>query len=112
MSFMKQTTLLVVGILLSGVVLAGCTGAAQPSKTTPVAPAGSTTEAEAKKGTTTKTGVISQAGSQFFIQSAGEQPAPIDSYAVDLTQYVDQNVTITGQFSGNTLFVGSIESVQ
>lgn len=64
---------------------------------------------EDKVGTTTKTGVISQAGETFFLQESGKQPEPVESYSVDLSQYVGKTVTVSGQFSGNTLFVGSIE---
>ncbi len=64
---------------------------------------------EAKQGDTTLTGVITQQGEQFFITVPGQQPAAIDSYSVDLAQYKGQEVTVMGQYSGNTLFVGQVQ---
>lgn len=63
-----------------------------------------------KVGTTTKTGKISNSGGVFYLQEAGQTPKEIDSYAIDLTEYVGQTVTASGQYSGDTLFVGSIEA--
>ncbi len=62
-----------------------------------------------KKGDTVKTGKILQINSKFFIQEPGKPPADIDSYTVNLGSYVGQTVKITGEYSGDTLFVGKIE---
>lgn len=62
-----------------------------------------------KSGDTTKTGVISEAGGSYFLQEAGDTPRVVESYSVDLSQYVGQTVTVTGQYSGDTLFIGSLE---
>lgn len=62
-----------------------------------------------KSGTTTKTGKISLVGERFYLQEAGSTPKEIDSYVVDLNKYVDQTVTVSGQYSGDTLFVGSVK---
>jgi hypothetical protein len=80
---------------------------AMPAKTVPQTQPGTATTQ--KQGTTSKTGVITQAGGSFFIAAPGATPELIDSYSVDLAQYVGQSVTITGQFSGDTLFVGTVE---
>lgn len=63
-----------------------------------------------KVGTTTKTGIISNSGGVFYLQEAGQTPKEIDSYTVELSEYVGQSVTVSGQYSGDTLFVGTIES--
>lgn len=63
-----------------------------------------------KVGTTTKTGVISNNNNIFYLQETGQTPKEIDSYTVDLSEYVGQSVTVSGQYSGDTLFVGTIES--
>lgn len=65
--------------------------------------------ADQKVGDTTKTGTITQSGDMFFITVMGQEPEQIESYAVDLKKYVGQTVTVTGQFSGDTLFVGSVK---
>lgn len=63
----------------------------------------------AKSGTTTKTGEISKQGDRYYIEEAGQSPKEVDSYAVDLGMYLGQTVTVSGQYSGDTLFVGSVE---
>jgi hypothetical protein len=97
-------------IIVAGLVLTACTQSTSTTQTT----TGSTSTAGApaanqKSGDTTKTGVISEAGGKFFLQEAGGTPQMIESYAVDLSQYVGQTVTVKGQYSGDTLFVGSVE---
>lgn len=61
-----------------------------------------------KSGTTTKTGKITASDGKFYLQEVGQTPNEIDSYAVDLSEYANQTVTVSGQYSGDTLFVGSI----
>lgn len=100
---MMKKLLLLSFVLLSGVVFAGCIQQ-KPETTTNTPP--KTTE---KVGDTTKTGTISFADGRYFLAEAGQTPKEIDSYAVDLSAYVGQKVTVTGQYSGDTLFVGSIE---
>ena len=108
---MKATLLAVV--LGTSLVLAGCT-ATQPT----AAPAGTVNQAgdqdqpnaaEKKVGDTVMTGTISQVGEKNFITVAGQTPKEIESYLVQLSEYVGKTVTITGQYSGDTLFVGKIE---
>ncbi|MBU2543685.1 hypothetical protein KJ707_03955 [Patescibacteria group bacterium] len=65
--------------------------------------------AEQKRGDTSKTGMITQSGTTFFLNVTGQQAEIIESYAVDLSAYVGQTVTVTGQYSGDTLFVGKVE---
>ena len=62
-----------------------------------------------KAGITTKTGEISSTGGRYYLQESGQSPKEIDSYVVELETYVGQTVTVSGQYSGDTLFVGSIE---
>lgn len=101
--FTSLVVLAVAGVVLSGCSLPGTTPK-PASTTTKTAPA-----ANEKSGDTTKTGVITETGGKFFIKVAGAPvPVSIDSYAVDLATYVGKTVTITGQYSGDTLFVGSI----
>lgn len=62
-----------------------------------------------KIGDTSKTGVISENNGAFYLQEAGQTPAEIESYSVDLKQYIGQTVTVIGQYSGDTLFVGEVK---
>jgi hypothetical protein len=62
-----------------------------------------------KVGKTTKTGQVIQLGGKYNLQQTGQSPIPIDSYSVDLSTYLGKTVTITGEYSGDTLFVGAIQ---
>jgi hypothetical protein len=90
-------------VAVSGFAFAGC---GQQQTQQPAAQRGSATE---KVGDTTKTGVISFSDGRYFLAEAGQTPKEIDSYAVELSEYVGKTVTVTGQYSGDTLFVGSIQ---
>lgn len=108
MQLTRHASLVVLAVAMSGALLTGCgltkttTPAAQPA--TGGAPA-----AEQKVGDTTKVGTVSESSGRFYLNVTGQPPQEIDSYSVDLSGYVGQSVTVTGQFSGNTLFVGSIK---
>ena len=97
-------------VTVSFLTLSACT--AQPANSTATSSTTTATQTPAqnvvKQGTTTKTGKIIKLGGTFYIQEVGKQPAGIDSYKIDLSQYLNQTVTITGQYSGDTLFVGSV----
>lgn len=96
---------LVITVVLSSLVVTGCVGGGTTQSGDTTTPA-TTTE---KQGDTTRTGVLSQVNGTFFLQESGKLPEAIDSYSVDLSQYLGQTITVTGQFSGDTLFVGKIE---
>ncbi len=65
--------------------------------------------AENKVGETSLSGTLIQQGDDFFISQSGEEPTGVDSYDIKLTQYIGKEVTVTGQYSGNTLFVKEVE---
>ncbi len=94
------------GIVCASILLVGCTSKpAEPQTTTP-----STTNqsAAAKSGTTTKTGTVTKVGSKYLLKAAG-QSIDIDSYNIDLSQYAGKSVTLSGQYSGDTLFVSEVK---
>jgi hypothetical protein len=100
---MKKLFLL--GVVVStSVFFAGC--GQQPAAQNNAQQRTNTTE---KVGDTTKTGVISFSAGRYFLAEAGQTPKEIESYTVELGDYVGKTVTVTGQYSGDTLFVGSIE---
>jgi ABC-type Fe3+-hydroxamate transport system substrate-binding protein len=105
---MKTFTSLFI-VVLSAAVLTACTGSSTTPTTTTSNSAAGAPAADQKSGDSTKTGTITAAGGKFFLQEAGDTPREIESYAVDLNDYVGQTVTVTGQYSGDTLFVGSVE---
>jgi hypothetical protein len=74
----------------------------------PITMTNSNTNTTQKIGTITTIGKISSTDGKFYLQEAGQIPREIDSYAIDLTKYVGQTITVSGQYSGDTLFVGSV----
>ncbi len=105
---MKINIFLTVLLITGTVFLSGCTQSSAPVDTSGASQEGAPA-ADQKSGDTIKKGVISQNGGSFFLQETGSQPELIESYSVDLSEYVGQTVTVTGQYSGDTLFVGKIE---
>ena len=103
---MSRSLSLVFGVAGATLLLSACGPTASPSSA-PAAPAASAPTQ--KVGNTTKSGKIVKLGASYYIQEEGKQPAQIDSYQIDLSQYVDKTVTITGQYSGDTLFVGKVQ---
>ena len=103
-------------ILGAGFLLGGCSlnGQSNPAKSEQVkspqtANPGAPLQAEKKSGETRKTGTISTSQGKFFLAEPGQTPKEIESYQVTLADYVGQTVTVVGQYSGDTLFVGKIE---
>jgi uncharacterized protein (UPF0333 family) len=111
---MKQTLLVLImaAILISGGAFWFISSAKKNSQAMPattnsknVANPGATE----KSGTTTKVGKITGSDGKFYLQEAGQIAKEIESYVVDLSVYVGQTVTVSGQYSGDTLFVGSVK---
>ena len=102
----KFVLILVVFMVLAGGVFLWIQNAKKSVQKNPTT-SSSTTQ---KTGTTTKTGIISSSGGVFYLQESGQTPKEIDSYAINLADYLGQSVTVSGQYSGDTLFVGSIEA--
>ena len=101
------TTLTLVAV--SAVVLTACSGSSPSSTTTTPSSNAGAPAANQKSGDTTKTGVITSVNGTFFLQEQGSSPELVESYAVELSEYVGKTVTATGQYSGDTLFIGSVE---
>jgi len=96
-----KTKLLLLGVSIF--VFAGCSSAPTGQSNTNTSASPSTQ----KVGTTTKTGKIILLGKNYMIQTGGSQQA-IDSYNLDFSSYVGKTVTVSGQFSGDTLFVTKV----
>ncbi|MCA9369281.1 hypothetical protein KC721_03200 [Candidatus Woesebacteria bacterium] len=94
-------------LFVSGIFLSACMGIAPAD-----APNENGTPAlEEKSGDTNKTGMLVKQGEKYYIKAASGEMEEVDSYSVDFSQYENQNVSVTGQYSGDTLFVGSIIQV-
>lgn len=75
------------------VILAGCTAK----------PAAVDTQSPNKS----LTGTIQSAGGQYSITVNG-LTTQLDSRTVNFSQYVGKTITVTGQYSGTTLFVDTV----
>lgn len=87
-------------------LLLGCSKRSANPETSQTSPSSDTQQ---KTGDTTKTGVILKIGTKYYIQESGKQPSEVDSYSINFSSYVNKSVTIAGQYSGDTLFVGKID---
>lgn len=95
----KRKTLLLSSLLVAtSIFFGGCT--AFEAK-----PADMTTESP----DVTLTGSVIQAGTIFSLNIPGKPPTELDSRQVSLKDYVGKTVTVTGQYSGTTLFVSKIK---
>jgi len=96
-------------IFLSAVLFSACTHNKAETETRKTNTTGLSPAADKKSGDTTKTGTITSAGGKFFLTEAGQPPKEIESYQVQLGDYVGQTVTVVGQYSGDTLFIGMVK---
>lgn len=87
-----------VAILGLGVLLGGCLGQS-------LAPADSI---ETESPVKTLSGKLVVAGSTFELNNNGIM-TQITSRTIDLTKYNGQTVSVTGQFSGTTLYVDELK---
>lgn len=98
--------LLLILLLLSSTVFAAC-GATQPNPEVPVQQ--ESQSLEGKSGFTTLTGTLTMNGSTGQLQTS-TGPVAVESLAVDLIDYNGLTVTVTGKYSGDTLFVSEIST--
>ena len=59
--------------------------------------------------TTTLSGSITSNGGKYYIGGPGQPPKELDSYTIKLENYVGKTVKVTGQYSGTTLFVDTVQ---
>lgn len=108
----RHVLVALVTIATTGLLLAGCTSQSNPATSTTnstTQPATGAVKADQKVGDTTLSGTITQAGDQYLLSIPGQPAKGIDSYKVKLSEYVGKSVKVTGQYSGDTLFVSKIE---
>jgi len=95
---MIKKILVVGGLVTAGLFLGGCSLVAKPAKT----------EIKTESPVQIITGKIIVSGDVVNISSSGKI-IEITSRKIDLKQYSGQQVTVTGEFSGTTLFVDRVE---
>lgn len=111
---MKQTLLVIIAaaILIGGGAFLFINSAKKNSQAVPATNNSKNVGnpgATEKSGTTTKVGKITSSDGKFYLQEAGQVAKEIESYVVDLSVYVGKTVTVSGQYSGDTLFIGSVK---
>ncbi len=94
---MLKKRLLVSGMLVSAIFLGGCNLVAQPA------------DVATENPVVNITGKIVVAGTTFSIVDSSGKTTEITSRKVDLKLYNGKQVTVTGEFSGTTLFVDSVK---
>lgn len=63
---------------------------------------------EQKNATISITGTLSQTGGLYLITDSAGMTHDIESYSVSFDEYLGETVTVTGQYSGDTLFVTEV----
>ncbi len=96
---LNRKSLIFAALIVASLLLGGCT----PSAPSP------TTNLETESPNVSLTGTVIQAGTKFSLNQPGKPPVELDSRKITLPNYVGQTVTVTGQYSGTTLFVDKVE---
>ncbi|MBI2465244.1 hypothetical protein HYV64_03815 [Candidatus Shapirobacteria bacterium] len=92
---------IILGIVLSTLILSGCTTKQNTVKTA---------EEKLQESVVTKTGTISTKVGDEYLLSTRDGIVNITSNKVNLDTYMKKPVRVTGMFSGSTLYVDKIES--
>jgi PBP1b-binding outer membrane lipoprotein LpoB len=87
------------GLVLSTLILSGCTGGINAPSTTK----------KLEQNIVTKAGTISTKVGSDFLLSTTEGIVNITSTKVNLETYLKKSVKVTGMFSGSTLYVDKVE---
>lgn len=90
-------------LLTTSLMLGGCSLSNQSTPT----PA----QQQKKNINTTLEGTVVQTATGFAIQTNAPTPTGIDSYEIPIKNYLQQKVRMTGQYSGDTLFVDKVEQL-
>ena len=92
-------------LLLASVSLAACTHTASPASDSSDGAPG----IEDKQGDTTKNGTLVKQGEKYYIKAETGEMEEVESYSVDFSEFENQRVSATGQYSGDTLFIGKMD---
>jgi len=90
---------IILGLVLSTLILSGC-GVTTTTKTA---------EEKIQEKTVTKTGTISAKMGDEWLLNTEDGVVNMTSNKVDLDNYLKKKVTVTGMFSGTTLYVDKIQ---
>lgn len=94
---------LVVGLLLvSSVLFSGCIQSNNNSDSSEL------NSFEQKNTTITITGKLTKSGNLYLVTDSAGVAHDVETYSVDFDSRLGETVTVSGQYSGNTLFVSQI----
>ena len=96
-------------LVVSSLTLAACTQTQTQEGSSGNSETGSVPAAEDKSGETTKSGMLVKQGEKYYIKAANGKMEEVESYSVDFSEFENQSVRVTGQYSGDTLFVGNVD---
>jgi len=63
---------------------------------------------EQKNTTITLTGKLTKSGNLYLVTDSAGVAHDVETYSADFDSYLGETVTVSGQYSGNTLFVSQI----
>ena len=86
----------ILGIILAGIVLGGCGGGAKQNVLI--------------EAVVSKTGIVQAKSAEGYLLSTDNGIINITSTKVNLDSYLKKNITVTGMFSGDILYVDKIET--
>lgn len=93
---------IIVALVLSTFILSGC-GVVQ--KTT-----NKTAEERLQESVVTKTGMLTTKSGDEYLLNTADGIVNITSNKIDLDSYLKKQITVTGMYSGSTLYVDKIET--
>lgn len=96
-------------ILSTSLLLGACSPTTTPQTKPDLASPNTPIDLKTEFPDVTLTGTVIQAGTRFSLSSSGKPPVELNSRKIKLVDYVSKIVTVTGQYSGTTLFVDKIE---
>lgn len=88
------------GLLVCSMFFTGCQTAGTPTPQTEKAPV------------TILIGTLSKSGDQFVLREKTGKTTSIASYTLTFDQYVGKNITVSGQYSGTTLYADTVSLAQ
>jgi hypothetical protein len=94
--------ILVSSLLVSSVLFSGCVNGNNEADSS------DSSTFEQKNATITISGKLTKSGNLYLITDTAGVSQDVETYSVDLDTYVDKSVTVSGQYSGDTLFVSEI----
>ncbi len=98
----KKLFAFLVLIVASSLMFSGCSLLQNGSETM------ENEEYEQKNAEVTLVGSLSKNGELYFITDSTGALHDVETYSVSFDEYVGKSVTVSGQYSGNTLFVTKI----